>query len=153
MKKLNVLWGLQDSSVILSCGPHVYTLKVDQSLPSLESLCRHAIMSKIASEGEDARIHLLPLPTHEINRLTKINEPLTTVILSNLIISCVHKLYLYTVTLSDYYYNNKQFCFLPCRIIMILEELILWHVCTSLYLRIIHYTVYLNPLMTAIFFN
>ncbi len=78
--KLNVLWALQDSTVILSCGPHIYTLKVDQSLPSLESLCRHAIMSMIASDGEDVRINLLPLPTQEISRLTKIKEPLMTVI-------------------------------------------------------------------------
>ena len=75
----NVLWALQDSVVIFTCGPHVYTLKVDHSLPTLESLCRHTIMSKIIGEGEDTSVELLPLPKRVVSQLSRSNEPVIPV--------------------------------------------------------------------------
>ena len=97
----NVLWGLGDSVLFLTSGMHIYTLKIDQSMPSLKTLCRQAIITKVLGESEEGNVEVLPLPTREISQLTMMREPLIPV-------SAVGVVSLLTTPMLVYRYNIKK---------------------------------------------
>ena len=80
---------------------HIYTLKIDQSMPSLKTLCRQAIITKVLGESEEGNVEVLPLPTREISRLTMMREPLIPV-------SAVGVVSLLTTPMLVYRYNIKK---------------------------------------------
>ena len=71
---LSIIWGLKDSTLFISQDASIYSVGVQEELPSLQCLCRSTILDDLLG-GSEKEMESLPLPWMEVEKLRELKAP------------------------------------------------------------------------------
>lgn len=71
---LSIIWGLKDSTLFISQDASIYSVGVQEELPSLQYLCRSTILDDLLG-GSEKEMESLPLPWMEVEKLRELKAP------------------------------------------------------------------------------